>query len=310
MSGDAIGIVPAKPNAAAIRSFFGHYAEALELCHEARLALFVLPHRLTFASRSIEALAERAAHWSSKGYDVYGHIHLHRLPEGANRHRGSVATARVAVGVYEDIDAQGPGRKKPAGKLCPTVADAISVVEAFNKLYQPLRVSLLIGSGYGCYPAILLKEPVLLHTDQQRILLESTARRFHGALLRIAAQRGWSAAVDFADAAKVLRVPGTANYKDRAFPKSVKILHENRARFTFSDLDELLPPLEKQIKESQTAARTETRAHSIVLKLFLLGRQPIPHTSLPKVSLPLERLLIRHSRCDPAYLLAEIWTNT
>jgi hypothetical protein len=238
-----------RPDPGETRRFLAHYAQALEARPDARFANFILPDRRTIASRSTDAIADSAVYWSARGREVYGHTHLHELPEGVGSHRGSVATVRVAIGIPADIDAVGPGRKKDPTTLCPTVSDAIWLAETFDCQCPSLRISMLIGSGYGVYPVILFKEPFIVATVEDRLLLESLSRRFHGVLHDIASQRGWTGAVEFADVAKVLRLPGTLNYKDPAHPKCVRVLYENGARFTIRDLDDLLPPEPSKIKE-------------------------------------------------------------
>ncbi len=222
-----------------IHRFLRLYGEALE-GGDASLGLFRLPGATTFATRDCDLLAERAARWAAEKLDVYIHIHLHALAEGEAPRRGSIDTVRAAIGLFSDIDARGPGRKKQPETLCPTVADAVSVVEEFNELYNPLGVSLLVGSGHGCYPAILFKEPLEVETAEDKKLLEWLGRRFHRALHIIAAKRGWVGAVDYCDIAKVLRLPGCANYKDASNPQPVRLLHESDVRHTLSGLDDAL----------------------------------------------------------------------
>jgi hypothetical protein len=249
--------------------------------------LFALPDRRTYASRNIGAVVERAVRWSQQGLDVYGHTHLHELPEGDGNRRGSTGTARVAIAVYADIDALGPGRKKSPETLCPRVAAAISVVETFNAQYWPLQVALLIGSGYGCYPAIPFKEPLLLHTAEDRRLLESLSRRFHGALHQIAAERSWTGAVDFADAARVLRLAGCLNFKDPTRPKPVRILYETEARFTFSDLDELLPQPTKQAEQPEKIS-SDTMPNAGISGSIVLNPNANPPKDLFELTIELD----------------------
>jgi hypothetical protein len=115
------------------------YSPALETSKDARLALWAKrgEEKLVFASRDPELIVQKALAWSSAGWNVYLHICLHRLREGGGRgYRGKIETAAVAVGVFADIDAQGPDRKKPAELLCPTVADAIELTKRFNELFK------------------------------------------------------------------------------------------------------------------------------------------------------------------------------
>jgi hypothetical protein len=238
-----------------IERFLHYYDEALATS-DSKLALFSLPVAATFASHKADAVARHAAKLAGGQRDVYLHIHLHDLSEGTVPNRGSIESVRVAIGLFGDIDACGPGRKKPAGTLCPTVGDAISVVEDFNARYHPLPTSLLIASGHGCYPAILFKEPFVISTIEERERLESLGRRFHAALQAIASERGWTGAVDYCDLAKVLRLPGCVNWKDPSAPKTVQILHENSARFNLNDLDEALPHVDVRPNAHVSSAAT------------------------------------------------------
>ena len=62
------------------------------------------------------------------------------------------------------------------------------MTEEFDVTYAPLKISVMVGSGFGCYPAILLKEAFVLQSGDDRAALESSGRRFHKALHDIAAK--------------------------------------------------------------------------------------------------------------------------
>ena len=154
----------------AMERWLAYYEPALELAPEASLALFAIrgldtekpkeKETKTFVSRNAREIADVAVELSRERWDVYSHIQLHVLPHGFGRRRGSIETARVAIALFSDIDACGPGRRKKSETLCPSVADAIQLVRAFNQLYRP--VSLIIESGHGCYPVVFFREPFLL----------------------------------------------------------------------------------------------------------------------------------------------------
>lgn len=243
---DQISTVPCTPNGASLQEleiehYLRYYEPALDTS-SAQLVLFALPGRQTFASRDVTEIARKATSWSRAQNEVYLHIHLHELLADQSGHRGSRATVSAAIGLFSDIDARGPGRKKPPETLCPTVSDALWVVERFDKLYTPLQASMIIGSGHGCYPAMLFREPLLLPTLEDKLLLDSLSRRFHQCLHAIASERGWTGAVDLCDLARVLRLPGCRNFKDPDHPEPVRLLRAGEARFNLSDLNELLPP--------------------------------------------------------------------
>lgn len=136
-----------------------------------------------------------------------------------------------------------PSAKKPPEVLCTTQEDAVWVTEEFGRRYDPLRPSLIVTSGHGCYPVILFKEPLVVAGPEDLKKLELLGRRYHNALHAIACERGFTGAVEYCDPAKVLRLPGTLNWKDPQDPRPVCLTHENDARFNVCNLDEILPPL-------------------------------------------------------------------
>jgi hypothetical protein len=140
------------------------------------------------------------------------------------------------------------------------------VANEFNRTSQPLRTAITIFSGHGCYPAILFREPLLVVDSESRLCLEQLSRRFHLALHRIATEHGWSGAVEYCDPAKVLRLPGTVNWKELTNPKAVRVVDENAARFDPAELDELLPPLPENNSHSTPSAISKGRGVSMVLQ--------------------------------------------
>jgi hypothetical protein len=231
-----------------LETFLQLYAPALEVPN-GRLALFRLPEADTFASRDTRKLVQQAVAWNAQLSNVYCHVHVHDLPEGVGTGRGSIESVRAAIGLFSDVDACGPGRKKAAATLCPTMRDVALIAEKFNARFKPLKISLVIGSGYGAYLTLLFREPMIIATPSDRELLNALARRFHGALHGLASEHGWVGAADFCDLAKTLRPPGTFNYKDPANPQRVDILfHDHNARFSLMDLEELLPARAAQNK--------------------------------------------------------------
>ena len=260
---------PIKPNLASATDaarFLEYYRQAIEF-GPGRLALFVLPDRLSFVSNDISELAEYAVTKAEGGKDVYFHIHLHELSHGESFARGQIATAASAIGLFADVDARGPGRRKPSDTLCSSVEDAVWVVQQFNKVFAPLSTSGLIMSGYGCYPFILLKEPFPLDSPEARSQVESMGRRFHSALDRIASERGWTGAVDYCDLAKVLRLPGCTNWKDPSAPKLVVLDAETPARFNLTELEEILPQIENRRRVFSAGTPDMTGAADVQIAL-------------------------------------------
>jgi hypothetical protein len=57
----------------------------------------------------------------------------------------------------------------------------------------------------------------------------------------LAVKHGWTGAVEYCDLAKILRLPGTTNWKQLTDPKPVALVDEHSARFDPAQLDEFLP---------------------------------------------------------------------
>jgi hypothetical protein len=250
----------------AAASLLRHYAAALE-ASPGSFAIYTRPGSETFASRDIAALTKYATDRAAARVSVYFHVHLHSLAEGVHHdHRGSIESVAAAIGLIADVDARGPGRNKPPEVLCPTAGHALRIVDEFNRVFHPLQTALTISSGYGCYPAILFKEPLLVEDAESRQKLEQLNRRFHLALHGIAEKYGWTGAVEYCDLAKVLRLPGTVNWKERTDPKAVRLIDQSAARFDPVELDELLPPLPKSTTHSTVSAIHSAEGANIVLR--------------------------------------------
>jgi hypothetical protein len=263
--------------------FLCFYEPALECCQDAFLALFTLPDKRTLFTRNISEILDRATCCVKRALHVYLHIHLHTRPEGGGK-RGCKETTRVAIGLFGDIDAQGPRRNKPSETLCPSVRDAIGITVEFNTRMAPLRIAFLVGSGYGCYPILLFKEPLVIRTPGDRQLLESLGQRFHSALQQIACEQGWNGAVDRCDLAKVLRPPGTLNFKDPANPQMVHIVEKNEFRFTLMDLDELLPPLKIESRKVSSGGTQRITGDAG----FILASEAIPPKEMFELTMELD----------------------
>jgi Protein of unknown function (DUF3631) len=141
-----------------------------------------------------------------------------RAEPSANGGRGTDRDVVAIPGLWADID------ERPA-----------DVIDALNALECP--PSVLVESGHGVHAWWLLDELWTFADDDDRVEARTLLRRLH-AFLRT---HVWK--VDAVhDLARVLRVPGTLNYKQS--PPAPVVLHENGQprRYAFSDLDDWLPP--------------------------------------------------------------------
>jgi hypothetical protein len=157
--------------------------------------------------RTVDELDHAAANFDENGYDVY--YALATFADGQSREADNVKQLRA---MFMDLDC-GVNLKTGVSKEFPDQATAITRLRAFckaNNLPKPT----LVNSGYGVHVYWPLTHPVDLVTWLP------VAEK----LKELALSQGFKAdkAVT-ADAARVLRVPGTHNYK-AATPALVSVL--------------------------------------------------------------------------------------
>jgi hypothetical protein len=181
-------------------------------------ALGQRPRRVLRRWLPLSAIAS-AARWcvqqSHDELDVYGGVQPRRVLKG-----GASAVAAL-VTLYVDLDC-GPGKR------LRDKADALSQLQRLAVL--GLQHSMLVDSGNGFHAYWPLREP-----------LEREERSaWQNAMLALASTLHADPSV--ADLPRILRVPGTLNWKDRSNPKPVRLLELHaRRRFTLLDFDDLLP---------------------------------------------------------------------
>lgn len=176
--------------------------------------------------------ADRAAEFvdSVRGQDVYTGFGL--SPKDYGPHHRCVSNEISSVGgVWSDLDLHSDAHKtKP---LPRTFSGALSI------LPPDLPPSLVLSTGNGLQAWWFVKEIETFENQEQRDATAALLSRFH-TLLRMRSQaQGW--AYDrLADLARILRMPGTTNAKDKANIKEVSVLSESGRRYNFSELKEYL----------------------------------------------------------------------
>ena len=161
------------------------------------------------------AFSEAAGYirWASnKGLDAYFALASYRMAEPKTDARGNVtykgkreASNTMALRAFwVDLDVSRPGDKKAAGAAFPTKEDAIAWVANFNKTVGMPKPNMMVYSGYGIHVYWVCEDPMATadwqpYADALKAALQ--AQGFKG-------DAGISA-----DAARILRPPGTINAK-------------------------------------------------------------------------------------------------
>lgn len=177
------------------------------------------------------SMAVKAIELSDKGFDVYYGINLTDTPL-ASGERAKHDTVSLQTATVTDIDIEGGTHISNDKKKYPPDFDTA-------KSFLPFTPSILINSGYGLHALCIYSTPLTITNDNRE---EAKARneKFIGVIRNLAGE--YSKAVDsVGDLPRVLRVPGTYNYKcgsDNA--PLCHIVEANDVRFSPADMDDRL----------------------------------------------------------------------
>ena len=201
------------------------------------------------------AMAQAAIEYSDSGFDVYFCTGLLDEPPKENE-RGTEDKITCRSVIVCDVDTLGGKHTNPKKYPAPSAV----------KDFLPFNLSVLVNSGYGAHGYCILAEPLAI-TEDNRADVKARNAKFI-ATIRFKAGK-FSGAVDgVGDLTRVLRVPGTRNYKlgvsnDAPICRLVEV---NPVRFTPADLDEKLNTLidehEKNLPPPKPAEETKKSARA------------------------------------------------
>lgn len=200
---------------------------------------------------SIAAAMERAQHLDQERKDVYFCLMPSRSPQhGSTRSKEADATALVAL--WADVDlANGV---HPSGKKYPSSKDDVD--KAFHDLPVP---TFIIHSGGGFHYYWLLDVPMVISNEEELRLAKKLSSNWQQ-VLRTALNSLGYAMDSTADLARILRVPGTQNYKDASNPKPVEVLYSSETRYSRSVFEGLIEQKIAQAEASSASLSATTAA--------------------------------------------------
>ena len=187
-----------------------------------------------------EAMARKAIELSDEGKDVYFGVNLMNDPPARNaRVKAEYVTLQTTT--VADIDILGGTHTDP---------DKYPANIEMAKGFLPFPVSMLVDSGYGLHPYCLYTQPITI-TAENRSEVTKRNKKFIDTIRSRAGK--YAKAVDSVhDLPRVLRMPGTYNYKGgRENAPLCRLIEISDARFIPTELDEKLNALITAKKKSE-----------------------------------------------------------
>jgi hypothetical protein len=167
------------------------------------------------------------------GTDIYVGVGLSPEDFGPHQRCPAEKTASIAA-MWADIDIQSDAHAKKA--LPATIADSLSIMPA------SMPPTIIVATGNGIHAWWLLEVPLVFDTDEERANTAGIVHRWQTMLQYNGANRGW--ALDrLADLSRILRVPGTYNFKDPTSPKPVLVHSLNDRKYNLSEFEGYLDDL-------------------------------------------------------------------
>ena len=191
------------------------------------------PRAQAHALSNINEAATLALRWNTDRRDVYVGTCIYK-PTLQNalrtnpRRRGKAADVIALVALWLDIDQK--AENKVGGLQDPAAF--------LDKL--PLSPSVVVGSGHGLHAWWLLDEPFVLQSHEDRSHAKGITQRWYQLARDLASLENATLDPTY-DLARVLRVPGTTNWKDPEHPCPVELLRcDDGRRYPLSDIEQVL----------------------------------------------------------------------
>jgi len=171
-----------------------------------------------FPASDRDLILDRAASLSKKSQVYFGiNRRSHSLSLGERGGNGDIGNISI-IGM--DIDVSDP--KEPDKELPQSQEEALTLLETFT-----LKPSFTISSGVGVHAYWALNEEIEITDDQERKDAQELVRSFYRGFAEFAHPLKFDSTHDLS---RMLRFPGSWNFKDPENPKQVVFLSENPER--------------------------------------------------------------------------------
>jgi hypothetical protein len=151
-----------------------------------------------------QALSQHIISLAMRGYDVYVGVCPRVAPEGPGRKLGKDAIEQIGA-MWVDLDAKVPGS-------CKEILDNCDIV---------------VSTGNGWHGYKIAPQPARVSSARDRANIEAKVRSFANTLL--------VGTDNVSNVDRILRVPGTLNWKDPDNPKSVQMIKGGGIKPTYKE---------------------------------------------------------------------------
>ena len=146
--------------------------------------------------------------------------------------------------LWVDIDIYHPEAHKK-NNLPPTVQDAIGL------LPDNIPPTFIVHSGYGIHAWYLLKEAWYFDSPEEKQQAQELLTRLQVYIRQQAGTRGWHLD-STSNLDRIMRLPGTLNYKIQSCPVQSVVLESSDVRYNPSDIADALPEIDVNNGQART----------------------------------------------------------
>lgn len=190
------------------KSFFERLF-AGSVCPEARLVIWSLPSRRSAFNVDAETAAADAMARCEECEDVYFGVGL--IGPNVSSGRGKASDVVLITSLWADIDIGKP--ETPS-----SVNEGLTLCDRIGGGYAP---SMVVSSGNGLHAYWIGVEPIAAKTNEGEWSASTICQSWSAHIKRHCEALGYKLD-SVSDVSRVLRVPGTVNYKDAKNPKPVE----------------------------------------------------------------------------------------
>ena len=196
------------------------------------LLIWTLPdrHSAWFPDVDSACLALGGARYEGK--DIYAGMCTSPADMGATRRCDASNVASMGC-LWADIDVGTAGHQKET--LPHSIGDVMSVLADYPK------PSLIVSTGHGIHAYWLFRERLATLRSVDNAAAAELSERWQRWLLRGMQAHGWTMDMTW-DLARILRVPGTLNHKDKTNVVPVSLVANEGKQYDWLDLSKMIPP--------------------------------------------------------------------